>query len=729
MSTKNSILRSFTGPLTEKLVREPGEFGLGQVPADLAPDSTTDMVCGFCSTGCSLKVHLKDNEAVNLTPSIEYPVNLGMACPKGWEALTPLESEDRGTDPLVKVDGKFVKSDWDGAMQQFRSRLNKIKEEHGSDSLAFLSTGQMCTEEMAYLGMLAKSGLGFSHGDGNTRQCMSTSVVAYKQSFGFDAPPYTYADFEESDCIVLIGSNLAIAHPIMWQRVLRNKNNPDIIVIDPRKTETASAATLHLAIQPKSDLDFLYGVSAELIKQGLVDKEYVKKNTTGFSDYKKFLEDWDINKASESSGVSIELINQFIEKIKTRKNVSLWWTMGVNQSHQATRTAQAIINIALMTGNIGRPGTGANSITGQCNAMGSRLFSNTTSLLGGRDFNNPEHRKEVSAITGISENRIPKDNCLAYDQIITGIEEGRIKALWVIATNTAHSWSGGGKLAENLKKLDLLVVQDMYHNTATAKLADVYFPAAGWGEKDGTFINSERRIGLAKKVKRAPGVALSDFNILKLAANSFGLSDEFNKWESPEEVFKMLAELSKERPCDFSGVTDYQDIEEQGGIQWPLVDKKDFEKGKERRLFEDGKFYTADEKAKFIFEEPVPHPEVVSDKYPYTLLTGRGSSAQWHTETRTGKSEVLKKLHGNEIYCEINPIDAESLKLTNNDLVEVKSRRGELRAKVRITNASKEKEVFIPMHFIETNRLTKQIVDPYSRQPSYKYSAVLLTKI
>ena len=315
MSGLPEFIRQFDGPLTRDLVREPGLFGLGQVPAPLAPDATTDLVCGFCSTGCSLKVHLRDGEAVNLSPSPEYPVNLGMACPKGWEALAHLDAPDRTTQPLVRIEGKWTNASWDAAVQMFRSRTRAIREKHGSDALAFLSTGQICTEEMAFLGMLAKCGLGFSHGDGNTRQCMATSATAYKQSFGFDAPPYTYADFEESDVIVLIGSNLCIAHPIMWQRVLRNPRNPEIVVIDPRRTETAAAATRHLAIHPKSDLALLYGLARCLVEIGAVKHDFIENHTNGYAEFKRFLEQWPLDRCARETGLEPEAVTRLAELI------------------------------------------------------------------------------------------------------------------------------------------------------------------------------------------------------------------------------------------------------------------------------------------------------------------------------------------------------------------------------------------------------------------------------
>src|SRR5262245_54577235 len=434
------LMHARSGPLTQELVRRPGGFGLGQVPTRLAPDATTTAVCGFCSTGCGLEIHLRNGEAINLSPSRDYSVNRGMACPKGWEALSPLAAPDRAAHPLVRKGGKLQRASWDEAIGAMVSRFKAIGAAHGPQSVAFLGTGQMPSEELAFLGSLAKFGMGMVHGDGNTRQCMATAVVAYKQAFGFDAPPYTYADFEESDALVFVGSNLCIAHPIMWERVCRNKRKPEIVVIDPRKTETAVAATQHLALRPKSDLPLFYGLANLLIERGWIDRGFIDRHTSGFEAFAAAVAPYTLEATVEATGLPAAAIEKLVTTIHERERGSFWWTMGVNQSHEGVRLAQAIIAIALMTGNIGRPGTGANSITGQCNAMGSRLFSNTTNLLGGHDFASADHRAKVAGVLGIDEARVPRDSSWAYDQIMEGILAGKIKGLWIVATNTAHSW-------------------------------------------------------------------------------------------------------------------------------------------------------------------------------------------------------------------------------------------------------------------------------------------------
>jgi len=718
------------GELTRDLLRQPGQFGLGQVPRRLAPDRTTTMTCGFCSTGCGLSIHLKNGEALNLSPATDYPVNLGMACPKGWESLSPLAAKDRATVPLLRRSRgePLVETDWETAIEFFVQRFREVQEKHGKASTAFLGTGQITIEELALLGAFAKFGMGMVHGDGNTRQCMATAVVAYKQSFGFDAPPYSYADFEQSDVLVFVGANPCIAHPILWERVCRNKKQPKIIVVDPRKTETAMAATLHLPLEPKSDLVLFYAIANLLIENGHIDLGFIERNVNGFDEFAAHVSAFTLERAVTATGLSAELIQELATSIGTGKAVSLWWTMGVNQSYEGVRLAQSLINIALITGNIGRPGTGANSITGQCNAMGSRLFSNTTGLFAGRDFANAEHRAQIAELLSIDPERIPSEPSWAYDQIMEGINRGQIKALWVVATNTAHSWINQADAHELLGKLDFLVVQDMYATTETAAFADLVLPAAGWGEKEGIFINSERRLGLVKKVARAPGQALADFSIVKLLAEAWGAGAMFKDWSSPEATFQLLKRCTRGRPCDISGIADYRMIDEMRGIQWPLPEGQEPAPSEERRLFEDGRFHHPDGRARLLFEEPRKQPEAVDKNYPLLLLTGRGSSSQWHTGTRTNKSPVLRKLYSQDCYVEISPKDARDRHINQNEWIVVESRRGRVQARAFISHLVRPGQCFMPMHYAKVNQLTFAAFDPYSRQPSYKNCAVRLRR-
>lgn len=717
-----------TGQLTDELAREPGPPGLGQVPSRLLPTSTAPVVCGYCSVGCSLDVHLQAGRAVSLSPSPHYPVNRGHACPKGWEALAPLASADRGTTPLLRRRGRMEKVGWPEAVGEMVSRFRGIGERHGPGAVAFLSTGQITTEEMALLGTLAKLGMGMIHGDGNTRQCMASAVVAYQGCFGFDAPPYTYADLECSDVIVLVGSNMCIAHPILWERVLANPHDPTVIVVDPRITETAAAATLHVPLRPKSDLWLLYGLARELIAGGAVDRKFVAAHTSGFEGFASHVAAFTPSVVAERTGLDRSTIGEVAALIASGRRVSFWWTMGVNQSHEGVRVAQAVVALALMTGNIGRPGTGANSITGQCNAMGSRQFSLTTGLFAGRRFEDAGDRVQVAQILGVAEARIPRSKGLAYDQILAAVRTGQVRGLWVVGTNTAHSWPDRSALTAALGNLECLVVQDMYPTTDTAQRANIYLPAAGWGEKVGTFVNSERRVGLLERVSRAPGQALADFYIFRLVAEAWGAGEMLAAWSSPEAVFQILQRLSAGTPCDITGIGGYAHLRGAGGIQWPYPAGA-HDLGAHRRLFEDGRFYYPDGRARFVWGEPQPAPEDPSEAWPLRLLTGRGSSVQWHTQTRTAKSGVLAGLAPQEAYVQVSPIDAEVFGLAEGDLVEVSTRRGTMRARASVTASVGLGQVFVPMHYLGTNCLTLEVVDPHSRQPSFKDGAATLRRL
>lgn len=524
---------------------------------------------------------------------------------------------------------------------------------------------------------------------------------------------------------MFVGSNLCIAHPILWQRAMRNPHRPQIVVIDPRATETAMAATQHLPVYPKSDLSLFYGVAHILIERDWIDHDFIARHTSGFEAFADFVRPFTLERVAAETQLPPATIEQFAETIHAGHRVSFWWTMGVNQSHQGVRTAQAIINLALMTGNIGKPGTGANSVTGQCNAMGSRLFSNTTNLLGGYDFAQSDHRRKVADTLGIEESVIPHEAGWAYHRIMEGVLRGDIRGLWVIGTNPAHSWINQAQARDILDRLDFLVVQDMYHSTETAQLAHLVLPAASWAEKEGTFINSERRIGVVKKVARAPGQALADFHIFKLIADRWGCGEMFRAWESPQAVFRLMQRLSVDRPCDFSGIVDYAMIDRRGGVQWPYQATSQ-DDGSQRRLFENGRFFHTDGRARFICQEPRPLPEQPSDQYPFLLLTGRGSVAQWHTQTRTSKSAILRKLYPEDIYVEINSLDAQTLKIGTGDWVAVASQRGRLRARAFVTTGIQAGQVFIPMHYEPTNRLTDAVFDPHSHQPAYKACAVTI---
>jgi len=645
--------------------------------------------------------------------------------------LTPFLSEDRGVTPLLKNEqGVQEAVSWDKANEEFVLRFKKIIADHGPESVAFLSTGQIPFEEMALLGSVTKFGMGWVHGDGNTRQCMATAAVAYKQAFGFDAPPFTYQDFEESDLMVFVGSNPVINHPIMWNRVKKNSRNPLIVVVDPRSTETAKQAGAHFGIEPKTDIPFFYALARILIENDWIDHQFIADHTDGFEGFVDKVGQRSIADAAALCGIEEDRIYELARQIhEQRGRVSFWWTMGVNQSHQATRTAQALINLALITGNIGKPGTGANSITGQANAMGSRLFSNTTNLLGGHDFLNADHRKRVADRLGIPVEVIPTKNSMPYNQILEAARDGRIKGLWFIATNPGHSWINKTEFFDALKALDFLVVQDLYPTTETAVHADLFLPAAGSGEKSGTFINSERRLGVVQKVMDPPGLAKSDYDIFLGLANAWGCGDLFANWQNPEAAFRVLQRVAVGQPCDISGIEGYSMLLENNGVQWPYPQGNDEDiHSAHRRLFADGKFFTPSGRAQILFDDYVSPTEVPDEQYPTVLLTGRGTMMQFHTQTRTNKVPFIRSKTRFEGYVELHSKDAEILGVKTDDKVKVTSRRASVTVSAVVSDGVKPGQVFMPMHYQETNWLTYTAFDTYSFEPSYKYAAVKVEK-
>ena len=687
-------------------------------------EQTIRTTCSYCSVGCNFDTTIEDGVVTKFLPTGDYPVNEGKSCPKGFHLLTPFTAPDRITAPMVRrPDGSFEKTSWDSALDLFVDRLKAIKAEHGPESVAFLSTGQIPLEEMAFLGALFKFGMGFIHCDGNTRQCMATAAVAYKQSFGFDAPPFSYEDLELSDLLIFVGANPVISHPIIWNHVKANRVNGDIVVLDPRRTKTAEAADVHLPLRPRSDIVLLYGISRLLIERGWIDRSFIDAHTEGFDEFAAHVEEFTLDRVSADTGLDAAAIENLAKRIHRAKATSIWWTMGVNQGHQAVRTAQAIINLCLITGNIGRPGTGPNSLTGQANAMGSRIFSNTTAMFALHDFLNADDRVKMADALGMPVASIPDRNGLPYHRIIEEIEKGSIKALWVIATNPVHSWVDKDRAIAALRKLEFLVVQDLYDSTDTAQIADLLLPAAGSGEKTGTFINSERRLGVVQKVMEPPGEAVSDFEIFRRIADRWGCGEQFSDWTDPEAVFRILQRTSEGRACDIAGIDGYRMLRDRPGIQWPYP-KSGADDAVNRRLFADGRFYTPTGKAKLLFESVAPLPEDVDAEYPLVLLTGRGSVAQWHTQTRTSKVAMLRKLYPDELPVQISPSDAERLGVGDGDRVAVSSRRGRAEAVVSVTDEVTPGQVFLAMHYYDTNRLTLPVFDPFSSQPGYKYAAV-----
>ncbi|MDK0758654.1 nitrate reductase [Clostridium perfringens] len=683
--------------------------------------------CNYCALACNLDFYTEDGKIKRVVPTPHYPVNKGFSCIKGLNLDKQCTKFNGSKKPLLKMkDGERKAIEWKEAFDLFASKMTAIQEKYGKESVAYISTGQLPTEEMALLGHVGRSYMGIN-GDGNTRLCMASAVVAYKQSFGFDAPPYTLKDLELSDTIFFIGANPVIAHPIAWGRVRKNKD-AKIITIDPRKSETAMNSDMWIDIKTKGDLALFYTLANVLIEKGWIDQDYINNYTEGFEDFKEHVKKYTLEDVEERTGISKMRVLELAKIIHEGKRVSFWWTMGVNQSYEAVRTAQAIINLALITGNMGREGTGANSLTGQCNAMGSRMFSNTTALYGGGEYNNKERRKVVADILGMDENMLPTKPTLDYEQIIKGINKGEIKGLWVVCTNPRHSFSNNEEFKKAMKNLDFFVVQDIYEDTDSSKECDLYLPSVPAIKKEGFLINTERRLSALVPVLEKEEDELSDYEILLGIGEALGMGSLLDKWRTPEDAFKLLRECSKGMPCDITGVS-YERLRDSKGIQWPCRKGEELESD-ERRLFEDGKYYTPSGKAKFIFEDVTENPNATNEEFPFNLNTGRGTVGQWHTHTRTREIQAVTNIVPQKAYVDINRKDAERLDIKENDEVLIHSSNGHTSKFIaRLTDNLKEKTLYAPIHYIETNLLTQSVFDPYSKEPSYKTVQVNIEKV
>uniref|UniRef100_UPI0039E8B80A nitrate reductase n=1 Tax=Clostridium perfringens TaxID=1502 RepID=UPI0039E8B80A len=683
--------------------------------------------CNYCALACNLDFYTEDGKIKRVVPTPHYPVNKGFSCIKGLNLDKQCTKFNGSKKPLLKMkDGERKAIEWKEAFDLFASKMTAIQEKYGKESVAYISTGQLPTEEMALLGHVGRSYMGIN-GDGNTRLCMASAVVAYKQSFGFDAPPYTLKDLELSDTIFFIGANPVIAHPIAWGRVRKNKD-AKIITIDPRKSETAMNSDMWIDIKTKGDLALFYTLANVLIEKGWIDEDYINNYTEGFEDFKEYVKKYTLEDVEERTGISKMRVLELAKIIHEGKRVSFWWTMGVNQSYEAVRTAQAIINLALITGNMGREGTGANSLTGQCNAMGSRMFSNTTALYGGGEYNNKERRKVVADILGMDENMLPSKPTLDYEQIIKGINKGEIKGLWVVCTNPRHSFSNNEEFKKAMKNLDFFVVQDIYEDTDSSKECDLYLPSVPAIKKEGFLINTERRLSALVPVLEKEEDELSDYEILLGIGEALGMGSLLDKWRTPEDAFKLLRECSKGMPCDITGVS-YERLRDSKGVQWPCREGEELESD-ERRLFEDGKYYTPSRKAKLIFEDVTENPNATNEEFPFNLNTGRGTVGQWHTHTRTREIQAVTNIVSQKAYVDINRKDAEKLDIKENDEVLIHSSNGHTSKFIaRLTDNLKEKTLYAPIHYIETNLLTPSVFDPYSKEPSYKTVQVNIEKV
>ena len=687
--------------------------------------------CNFCAIDCNLDFYVEDGRIVKTVPTKGYPVNDGFSCIKGLSLSKQQTTVKPNALPKIRqADGSFKEVSWEEGFDHVAGKIKELQEKYGRESFAGISTGQLTLEEFAIFGHVMRNFLQ-TNVDGNTRLCMASAAVAHKGTYGYDAPGYTLNDFELSDTIIFIGSNPVVAHPIIWQRV-RNNKIPDrkIIVIDPRKSETARNADYHYPLRWRSDLKLMYTLANLIIEKDYVDHDFVDQHTEGFEDFKAFVKDFTLEKGVEATGLSAEQILELTELIHKGKAVSFWWTMGVNQGYEAVRTAQSIMNLAFLTGNVGKPGTGGNSITGQCNAMASRLFSNTTCLFAGGDFTDEAEKKRLADIIGITPDLMAKKPTLPYNRIIELINAGEIKGLWILCTNPRHSWTNNETFASAAKKLDLFIVQDIYDTIESAEDCTVYFPVVPGIKKEGTYINLERRLSPLRRVLERGENEISDYECILGVGKALGMGDALAKWETPRECFDLLRECSRGRGCDFTGVH-WDDLTDSHGRQWPYPEGREAELSDEqRRLYADGKFFTPSGRARFVFEEPLENPIPVTEEFPLVFNTGRGTVGQWHTQSRTKEVKFVEDVSLKKAYVYMNTALAAEKGIKETDTIRVFSSNGQnAEFIVKVTDNVQYGELFAPIHYIECNKLTPSSYDKYSREPNYKGGTCRFEKV
>jgi len=704
----------------------------GKVAKEKAPTSWVRSTCGYCGVGCGLYIGVKDGKPTYTKGDPLHPVNQGTLCPKGLSEHEVVQSDNRFSSPMIRKEGQLIESSWDEVFKTTSDKFKQIKKEHGNNAIACISTGQLLTEEFYTLGKFVQMGLKTNNYDGNTTLCMASAVMGYKQTFGSDGPVGCYEDFSYADTIMLIGANIADNHPILKLHIAKNEKitgkKPTIIVIDPRFSKTAKMADIYVPIKPRSDLALMNGLCHIILEQGWEDEKFIKTRTTGYKEFRKhIMANYKPQDVAQITGIDVKDLYQLAKVYAKSPAAMSAWTMGVNQSSIGTDTVSAICNLALITGNLGRKGATALSITGQCNAMGTRETGFTSSIPGYRNFANQADRKEYASIVNLPVEDVPTSRGYSYPQIIDAIEKGEIKALWLVATNPLVSFPDQNKLRKALRKLDLLVVQDAF-KSETAMKADIVFSAATWSEKEGTYTNSERRCNYARKAVEPLGITKSDFDIVVEFSKYFGIQEKlYPNWTNVVDAFNEWKKLSDGRLCDYTGMS-YSLIEKLGGIQWPCNKKNP--KGTARLYSENMPCPSPDGKANLLALDWIPLVESENKNFPLILNTGR-TVEQWHTRTKTKTISILNDL-APEAWIEINPKDAKKLEVSSGDRMDISSKRGKIKnIIVKESQNIRPGSIFVPFHYNEQliNSITIADFDPKSFEPNYKQCAVQLHSV
>ncbi len=695
--------------------------------------------CCYCGVGCGIVIKEKTNGSIMVEGDKYHPVNRGMLCSKGMNLhYTVMDKSDRLLAPQMRLNRSMPleQVSWDAALDRTAAIFKTFIEKYGPESVGFYVSGQCLTEEYYLWNKLMKGFIGANNIDTNSRLCMSSAVVGYKLSLGEDAVPVCYDDIELSDVILVEGANPAWCHPIIWRRVEAHKAaNPDvkIIVVDPRKTQTVTSGDLHLDINPGTDIALNYAIARVLIETDKIDAEFIANHTEGMEAFKEKVFEKTTAEYAKICGVDLQKIKTAAKWIGQSKGFLSMWTMGLNQSVIGVNKNLSLINLSLITGKIGKPGSGPFSLTGQPNAMGGREVGGLANMLAShRDYANPVHRQEMQELW--NSKPISEKPGLTAVEMFEALAEGKMKAIWIICTNPMVSMPNSNLIEKALKMAKLVVVQDVSNRSDTIKYADIVLPAAAWSEKDGTMTNAERRISYLNKISEAPGEALAETEIICRFAKKMGWEEQFS-YKSTADIYAEYIKTTEGTNIDVSGLS-IEKLQKSGTVQWPFTKKMGQEIGSEGtpRLFTDHQFYTPNKLAKIHISSIENQSEELSKDFPLVLLTGRIRD-QWHTMTKTGRVNKLKQ-HIDQPYIEINPQDAIEAEIKEGDVVWVVGRRGRNKVKAKLTETLKRGNCFMPMHwgkqfnsdFGRTNNITNGLFDPRSKEPDFKYAAIRVEK-
>lgn len=710
---------------------------------------TTQTTCPYCGVGCGVMAHVTPTPSgpkVKIEGDVNHPANYGKLCIKGSNLADTLGLETRVLEPIIGRKDQQEITSWDTATSIIAKKFQQCIDQYGRDSIAFYVSGQLLTEDYYVVNKFVKGYFGTANIDTNSRLCMSSAVAAHKRVFGEDIVPASYEDFEHTDMVVLVGSNTAWCHPVLYQRIMKAKEqrNLFVVVVDPRFTSTCEDADLHLPILPGQDVALFNGLLQYLWKNGHADQKFIAQYTQGLEQTLVQSEtESSIEAVAQRTGITADKLRNFYEKFAQTEKVMTLFSMGVNQSSQGVNKANSISNCHLLTGKIGKLGAAPFSMTGQPNAMGGREVGGLANMLAAHlELENESHQQLVQNFW--QSPYIAKQAGLKAVNLFQAVESGKIKAIWIMATNPVVSMPDADQVKRALEKCDFVVVSDICQNTDTTQYADVLLPALGWGEKDGTVTNSERRISRQRAFLDIPGQAKADWWAISQVAQKMGFSGfDFN---NSHDIFLEHARLSAEQNSHLSqrsetpyfryfnlkGLTDLSlaEYNELKPVQWPVW-SKDQADDLVTRLYSQGQFSHADGKAKFIAVSTVDPFYPICSEFPLILNTGRIRD-QWHTMSRTGLSANLST-HRAEPYCEIHPHDALKYGIKDDELVEVKSRWGNCVLRAMVSDNIRRGQVFAPIHWNDQvasdariGKIVNPVVDAISGEPEFKHTPVLI---